>query len=241
MVSNTELIAGILTLLPLVIGYTMAIISFRIYRKGGSNLVLLTSILFFALPSPWLGVSTVFIEQLLGLNVLNPTAYVFLYAWSVPIIALVWNYTSASLIKYKDYIKYIVLAIIGILDLIFLWAIYIDKQFEVNEVQGSIFLDSTFTGTASLVSTLVVASVILFVAPLYFWIAYKTEDPLFKFKARFIGLGALLFSFSAGLDASIELGSIGLVIVVRLALVTSLILLYLGYNTPDRIKSRYQT
>ena len=241
MVSTFDLIAGILTLLPLVIGYTMGVITLRIYlQKSRSTLVLLTAILFFALPSPWLGVSTVFVEQLLGLKVLNDTTYVFLYAWSIPIIATIWLYTSASLLKFSDKIKWVVLVITLVVDALFLYSIYVQKDFEVNKVPDSIFYDSTFTGNASLISTLMVVSIIVIVVPLYFWIAYRTDDKLFTFKARFIGLGALLFSIAAGLDANLELSTVGIIAFVRFFLVISLICLYLGYNTPNSIRQRYQ-
>lgn len=239
MVSSTEWIAGSLTIAPLVIGYLMGIITYKKYLEKRNPLLLLSSILFFAIPSPWLGVSTTFLFQVFNLGTLADTTYVFIYAWSVPIIFTIWIYVTGSLIQERPKLKYYLLIFALILDLIFFWSIYFDKQFVVNSIDGSIFYDSTFTEWANILASVFGAAVLLFVAPTYFWISNQTENELFKFKSRMITAGAVLFPIAAVLDGNLELNQIGQVILVRAMLMFALIFLYFGYNTPRFIQDRY--
>jgi hypothetical protein len=239
MVSSIDLIAGLFTLSPLVIGYSMAIITLKRYLETRNSLLLVTTILFIGIPSPWLGVSTVFLLQLFGQEVISNTVYVFIYAWSIPVIGISWNYSAATLLKFEEKIKWSIMSIISILCLIFLYSIYIINEFTVNPVPNSIFYDSTFTGLARIATLIIIATVLLLVAPVFLWASIKTKDPLVKFKSRCIGFGAIIFVLAAGVDGNVEIGDITVVITIRLMIVIALILLYLGYNTPQRIRNKF--
>ncbi|MDH5646055.1 MAG: hypothetical protein OEZ01_08610, partial [Candidatus Heimdallarchaeota archaeon] len=234
--SNLDFIAGVLTITPVIIGYLMGIITLRIYLVKRTNLVLLSSLLFFALTSPWLGVSYAFLSVSLGIGTPNHTTYVFIYAWSVPIVGTLWNYITASLNTKQPKLKYVFLGVFLILDVVYLYAIYALRQFDVHNVENSIFLDSNFEGVSVIVLYLTVLSVLFFIAPTYFWISKNTKEPLLKFKSRMISLGAVLYALVAIIDGLIPLTNLGALIVIRLLLLCALVCLYLGYNTPMKIK-----
>ena len=79
----------------------------------------------------------------------------------------------------------------------------------------------------------------IFVPSLYFWTSYQTNKPLIRLRTLLIGLGCIFYCVVGIIDGSLELNSLLPLLFVRLLLLASLIILYLGYNTPQRIRLRY--
>jgi uncharacterized membrane protein len=99
---------------------------------------------------------------------------------------------------------------------------------------------STFLSPASYLVYLYVASVVLFIAPVYFWVSHRSEERLIKFKSLMIGIGSILFAIIAMLDGTIPLGNITVVIIIRILLTIALVILYIGYNTPGFIAKKFE-
>ncbi|MCY3414384.1 MAG: hypothetical protein INQ03_22245 [Candidatus Heimdallarchaeota archaeon] len=236
-ISGIDLLVGILTITPIVIGYTMGIISLGKYLSSKKGMMLLSSILFFALPSPWIGTTIVFLGYLFDVAV-SDTIYVFSYAWSVAVFSTVWSYITASFDQSKPRRKFYVLGILGTLSLFYFYLIYIAKEFEVHELEGTIFKDSTFTGITTYITYIFALFILFYVAVTYLIISRNTQDPIIRFKTRIISLGAVLFVFGAIADGIFGVTNAGSLIVIRFLIVLSLISLYLGYLTPNVVKEK---
>lgn len=238
--NTVEIIAGIITLIPMLIGYIMTILSIIKYFQKKNQLLLLSAIIFFSLVSSWIGVTIVFLAAVFNLPPPNDQLYLFSYSWAVPLLATTWNFVTASLFKKKQYLKYIVLGIMGILDVLFIVFIYVLGEYTVETLEGLIYKDSTFLPPASYILYAFVASVLLFICPVYFWVSYRSEQRVIKFKSIMIGIGSALFAIVAVLDGAIPLGNITVVIIIRFVLTIALVLLFLGYNTPIFIVNKLE-
>ena len=235
---SVELVTGIITLIPMVIGYTMAGISFVKFIQKKSWALLLSAIIFLSLVSSWIGSSLVFFGAIFG-YIPPDYVYIFSYAWAVPVIATTWNYLTATLFKKQNYLKYIILGVFVALDIAFLIGIYALRQFNVDDLSG-IYKDSQFLPYSSILLYIYVVSVILFIAPVYIWVGVKTDQRLIKFKSIFIATGSFLFAIVAILDGVIPLSNLILVIVIRLILCVSLVLIFIGFTTPTKLAKRIQ-
>lgn len=240
MVSVTELVAGITTLVPMLLGYWMAASAFRSYLKKKNTIILFAAVLFAAVVSPWLGVSAQFILAILNQPSLSDPTYVMLYSWAVPVIAITWFYITAALFKKTPWFKFLMLGISLVLALIFFYTVYIQQMFEAETLPNSIYKDSHYTGLASILIYLYIAIIVFFVFSVNLWVSMKTTSPLVKVKSRFIAAGALLFVTSAATDGTMTLDVLWQVILVRTFLLLSIICLYFGFTTPEWFKKKYQ-
>lgn len=235
---SVEIVTGIITLIPIVIGYTMGGIALGKFIQKKNWFLILSAIIFFSLVSSWIGVSLVFFGAIFGW-VPPDYVYIFSYAWAVPVLATAWNFVTATLFKKQNYLKYIILGVLVALDIAFLIGVYALRQFNVNDLSG-IYKDSQFLPYSSIILYIYVVSVVFFIAPVYIWVGVKTDQRLIKFKSIFIATGSLLFGIVAILDGVIPLSNLALVIVIRLVLCLSLVFLFLGFTTPTKLAERIQ-
>ena len=236
--SNIDTITGISSLVMLILGYGLGIKTITIWMQKKANIILLTALLFFALPTPWLEFTLRFIFELFG-GAIGDTFGMFVFAWSIPTLVTSWVYITSSLYKNQEWFKYVALGITIIPGIIFIISIYILQDWTVTDVAGSIAKNYEYTTLEQIIIYYFGALGIGIVFPSYIYFSNKSEDKLFKFKSRMIAFSVLLFTIAGIADATIVFTSAFNIVILRVALMISLILLYLGYNTPIKIKDRY--
>jgi hypothetical protein len=236
--SNIDTITGISSLVMLILGYGLGIKTITIWMKKKANIILLTALLFFALPTPWLEFTLRFIFALFD-GEIGDTFGMFIFAWSIPVLVTSWVYITSSLYKNQEWFKYVALAITVIPGIIFIISIYFLQNWEVTEIAGSIAKNYEYVPLEEFIIYYFGALGIGIVFPSYIYFSNKSEDKLFKFKSRMIAFSVLLFTIAGISDATIAFDSAFNIVILRVVLMISLILLYLGYNTPTRIKDRY--
>lgn len=237
-ISNVDFIIGSATVLMLAIGYIMGVRTLFIYKAKRKKLILLTSFLFFALPSPWLDFGLRFLLALSS-NTIDHTISVFLFAWAIPVLVIIWGYITSSLYQNHPWVKNAFLVLSAIPGLVFIISIYIFRDFTVEEIPGSVGVSHIFSAYQNMIILFFGALGIVFVLPTYLYFSIKSNNKLFKFKTRMIALSVFLFSTVGVLDGIVTFGMLAEMLFLRFFLVLSLVFLYLGYNTPKFIEARY--
>lgn len=237
--SNFDTITGIATVIMLLLGYIMGIKTLFIYRGNQNQIVLITSFLFFSLPSPWLEFGVRFLFVVFGKTISN-TVGVFLFAWSIPILVIFWCYITSSLFTSQPWIKQVSIVITSIPGIIFLISIYIFRDYSIDKIPNSIGVNYVYAPYQNCIILFYGLLGILFVFPTYSYFSFKSDNKLLKFKTGMIALSVLIFSIAGVMDGLISFKSIAGVLIFRIMLMFSLILLYLGYNTPNFIKVKYE-
>ncbi len=234
------MITGISSLVMLLLGYGLGIKTLTIWMQKKANIILLTALLFFALPTPWLEFTLRFIFELFG-GEIGDTFGMFVFAWSIPTLVTSWVYITSSLYKNQEWFKYVALGITVIPGIIFIVSIYFLQDWTVTDVaiDDSIAMNYEYTTLEQIIIYYFGALGIGIVFPSYVYFSNKSEDKLFKFKSRMIAFSVLLFTIAGIGDATITFTDAFYIVVLRVLLMISLILLYLGYNTPIKIKNRY--
>ncbi|MFX1394870.1 MAG: hypothetical protein ACFFAH_15020 [Promethearchaeota archaeon] len=182
----------------------------------------------------WLGSGISFLIIVLGGNGLDLQIY-FLISFSWAAITLMfWMWTITDLLfKEKQKIILAIYAVIGILFEMY----YFYILFTSPEIHGSLSIppiDSTSRGLLQLYLIFVLASI----AVSLFWFigkSWKSEDREVRLKAKFLFIAMIMFVFGAFLDGFISLTTAP-IFIVRIILVVSAILFYLGWNLPEGIK-----
>lgn len=238
--SYIDTITGISSLVMLILGYGLGIKTITIWMKKKANIILLTALLFFALPTPWLEFTLRFIFELFG-GAIGDKFGMFIFAWSIPTLVTSWVYITSSLYKNQEWFKYVALAITVIPGLIFVISIYFIQDWSVTFVDEatSIAKNYQYTTLEQIIIYYFGALGIGIVFPSYIYFSNKSDDKLFKFKSRMIAFSVLLFTIAGIADATIVFTSAFNIVILRIVLMISLIFLYLGYNTPTKIKDRY--
>lgn len=232
-----EWMIGIGNTVPLLIGYTLSIMTLKTYFEKKKPLLLLSSILFFTIPSPWLAQVYVFIVAATG-NTYDPVVYIYLVAWPIPIIGLVWTYLTASLYQKYPGLKKLLLPIYAVLALIHYWFMYVLKD-ATMESTGTVYPSVQFPLISELIIYFEVASLLLFIIPSYLYFSRKSEDKLFKIRTLLIAIGAFLFTLVAVVDGVME-NTGPILITTKIFMTIALSLIFLGYTPPQSLRDRYQ-
>lgn len=235
-------VTAISSLIINAIGITMAVISLKIWREKKSTPILLSSILFFTIPAPWLVDFIVYVTHLVSGDTPSNSVLVIFSAWSIPILSTFWVYITSELYS-KEYprLKWIMLGILGVLDIIFYTVVFILDQWIVSDITDSILIKIDYGDIGNIMVVLYGLFGLLFIFPSYTYFSMKSENQLFKVRSALIASGTLLFTISGVLDAVLVFGSITLIVVLRFLIVAALTSLYLGFITPNFLRERYQS
>ncbi|MHA2089982.1 MAG: hypothetical protein ACW98K_03910 [Candidatus Kariarchaeaceae archaeon] len=237
-VSFSDTVVALSSLTIIVIGFLMAVVSIKIYREKRSTLVLLSSILFFTLPSPWMPDVFVYFAELMGGSISNTTA-AYLSAWSIPIFVTTWLYITGSLLRDQPWAKYVALVVGAIPGLIFYIKSYIYHDWTVTTIEDSKLLAVEYSDGSNLIIIFYGLAGLVFIFPMNVYFAIKSRDQLFKFRTSMISAGVLLYALSAVFDAIFEFENTSGIILVRFFILLSMICLFTGYITPNRIRERF--
>ena len=236
--SASDVIIAIATALMFLVGYGMGIKSFMVWREKKSPLILLTALLFISLPTPWLAYPLRVISIAFGSPIDDKIA-LYLFAWSVPALAIVWLYITSSLFVNQKYFRYIALVITVIPGLIFIVGIYFLDMWSVTLVPDSSSINYIYDPLLDGIIMFNGVLGLLLIFPSYTYFSINSKSKLFRFKSRSIAVASLLFVLAGVTDAVITFDNIVVVLLLRIVLTASLVFLYLGYNTPERIRLRY--
>ena len=237
--TNLDLITGISSSVMLLLGYVLGIKTLTKWKEKRENIILFSAILFFSLPSPWLEYTLRFIFALFNAEI-GDTFGIFIYAWSIPVLTTTWAYITSSLYKNQEWFKYVALAVTAIPGLIFIISIYFFQTWTVSDVANSIAKNYEYDTLQGIIIIYYGALGIGFIFPSYMYFSFKSQNKLFIFKARMIAYSVLLFAIAGVSDATIKFDNAFNIVILRVLLMLSLTFLYLGYNTPNRVKIRYE-
>lgn len=222
------------------IAYFMGIKIVRIWQKKQDYLILVTALLFFALPTPWLSSGLQFLFVIIFDKTLSGKFLLLLIAWSIPTLTTSWVYITSSLYKNKSWSQWAGLLVPGIPGLLFIIWVYFLGSWEIKEIPNAIQVNFVYVGLPNYIIYYFGILGILFVFPSYAYISIKSDNNLVKAKTGFIALSSLLYAIAGVWDGAVTFQNITVVIILRVILTISLIFLYLGYNTPERIKQKFQ-
>ena len=184
------------------------------------------------LSSAWWGSSFSFLSIILFNYAFEPFLFLFIGNVFIPVAVVCWMYSIGQLMYPES--KKIIIAIflkISILYEIVLISLLIIDPALIGTIRGTFYyqpelIPMVFQMFALLVT---ITTGILFSSR-----SLKSSDPEVKWKARFLLFGFILFTIGAGMDAAIILTPLTLII-VRLLLIISSLLYFLGFLLPDKI------
>ena len=236
--TTLDYVTAISTSIMIIVGWLMSIIAFKLWREKKDPQILLSGVLFFALPVPWLNQVIIIVSAMFQLEP-NPEIAVYLTGWSIPTLVVSWVFITTSLYS-KKWIKYLSLFVNVVLGIYVIIRVYFQDGWGINEV-GSVLYNIEYTDDVDIVISIFGIMGLFIVTPTYFYFSYVSHNPLFKYRSKMIAIAALLFSLAGALDAILELDTIIELVLLRVILLISLVLLYLGYITPKWIRKKYMS
>jgi hypothetical protein len=237
--TSLDYVTAISTSIMMLVGLLMSIIAFKIWLEKKNIKFLLTAILFFALPFPWLNQVLIIVSTMFDI-VPNTIVGVYLTVWSIPTLVITWLYITTSLYS-KQWVRYISLFVGVVLGVYVIIRVYIQDAWGINNVPNTVLYNIEYSPDVELVIAIFGLMGLLIVTPTYYYFSSVSEDPLFKFRSRMIAIAAFIFSIAGVADAILILDTIVTLLLLRVMLLISLILLYLGYITPNMIRKRYES
>ncbi|MFX0114698.1 MAG: hypothetical protein ACFFB3_09125 [Candidatus Hodarchaeota archaeon] len=257
------IVAGItalgVVLAGIIVGFLFIIRSRRNGRIDPQFIITGFAVMF--LGGSWYGVTGSFLavlltgEELFAGETLNVHLYLMLYAWAAAASVILWLYLVFSLVK-VEYRKYAV-GIFAIPMLIFYGLMYIafpltdaetttengnitekvDGFAQITISEDSGLPDSQLLGLPSIFMLFFILTLVIGIAGTFLWVSMKTHVVEIRWKARLIGTGLIAYGLFGAIDAFLDLG-VALIIIVRLALITSYVIIYLGYVMPNWLRAR---
>ncbi|MHA1723760.1 MAG: hypothetical protein ACTSXH_02830 [Promethearchaeota archaeon] len=149
----------------------------------------------------------------------------------IPIAIICWVYTFSTLI-YPNHQKILVLIyiIISIIyEIITIYLLFVDPQSVVIIVST---FDSTY-GLIPLIYSVFIIITFLITGALFALQSQKSDDPKIRLKGQFLFIAFILFSTASLLDA-VLITSILALIIIRITLILSSLIYYLGFHLPEK-------
>jgi hypothetical protein len=232
-----ESIAGIFSIIYVVISFIVGIKIALRYRELKQRSYLFVGIAWMLIAESWYPSSVSFIVALFnggqGLTVF-PELYFIIGNILVAPSTLCWLIAFTDLI-YKNKQKIILLTygLVGLLFcIVFFSFLFIDSSL-IGTLSGPV--DVKYSGFVSLFLIFTLLTVII-TGIIFGGATMKSDNPEHKWKGRFLIFAFLFFFFGGLLDATMELTLITL-LAVRIILISSSILFYLGFIFPEKLKN----
>lgn len=217
------------------------------YRQIKRNDILITAFALVSLGCVWLGGATSFIRVILTGSPLGPKAQTLLFSWAPAVTATLWVYLGFRLAK-PEFQNYALGGML-VVGAVHLFGAYVIVPRAIPEVTaegvilgGLVFYrvvgNMAYTNYRSLLlgTTLIfVLSSAFLVGPLFLRMSRITDRAETRVRSQFIGFGALLLGFAVIFDEVFTFGGF-FNILGPLAIVVSMVLLYLGYLLPPGLR-----
>ncbi|MHA1460020.1 MAG: hypothetical protein ACTSO8_00925 [Promethearchaeota archaeon] len=213
------------------VGIILGLISIIKGRKLKAKLLTVLGLAIFFIGFLYLGPTTDFLTVILtGSNITSEfwglgIYGILSYLWIAPALIMAMYIGGELIIPKRKWILVITYMVLGIVFEYFLW-FQTDKTFDIDLVPGEI-IDSSFVTSypTFLLMALFILSILIFHGIGFLIKAIKSTGVLRK-KFLLLGIGFIIFSIAGAGDSLVNPG-IGLVI-VRLAMISSIVLEYLG-------------
>ncbi|TXT53798.1 MAG: conserved membrane protein of unknown function [Promethearchaeota archaeon] len=183
------------------------------------------------LSSPWWGGAFAFLFYLFGIQ-FTPELYLFIGNFFIPFALITWIYSFSRLaypeIKNKIFYPYLVISL-GFLAFI-IYALFVDYTL-IGELEDEL---NSRHSVFSLILVIFALISLLITGTLFARKSLKSNDPQIKWKGRFLLAAFLIFIFGALLDAIVPAIPF-LLVTIKLILVISGILYYLGFFLSEKL------
>ena len=213
------------------VGIILGLISIFKARKLNAKLLTVLGFSIFFIGFLYLGPATDFLMVIITGSNVNSEIWghgvygILSYLWIAPALVCAMYIGGELLIPKRKWIIVIIYLILGVVFEYFLW-FNTDKTF-ILDIQPDEIIDSSFVTLypTFLLMALFIVSILVFHGMGFLIKAVKSTGVLRK-KFLLLGFGFIVFSIAGAGDALVDPG-IGLVI-VRVAMISSIILMYLG-------------
>ncbi|MFQ5981505.1 MAG: hypothetical protein ACE5OZ_25460 [Candidatus Heimdallarchaeota archaeon] len=257
------IVAGVTALGVVLAGFIVGLLFIIRSRKDGKidPQFVLTGFAVMFLSGSWYGATGSFLavlftgDKLYVGDTLNVHQYLMLYAWAAAASVTIWIYLVFSLVKI-EWRKYAVgLYLIPVLIMYFFMYILFPFEDSVTTVEGDETIekvdgfaqltthkdsglpDSQLLGIPRVLMLFFILTLIIGIAGTFLWVSMKTQVAEIKWKARLVGIGLFSYGLIGAIDAFLDLG-VAPIIIVRLGLITSYIIIYIGYVMPNWLRPR---
>ncbi len=213
------------------VGIILGLISIIKGRKLKAKLLTVLGLAIFFIGFLYLGPTTDFLTVIItGSNITSEfwglgIYGILSYLWIAPALIMAMYIGGELIIPKRKWILVIIYMVLGIIFEYFLW-FQTDNTFVIDLIPGEI-IDSSFVTLypTFLLMALFILSILIFHGIGFLIKAIKSTGVLRK-KFLLLGIGFIIFSIAGAGDSLVNPG-IGLVI-VRLAMISSIVLMYLG-------------
>ena len=234
-VSVTFWLEGLTASAVILVGVIFGLISFYKSIKLKAKLLTYLGLAIFFIGFLYLGPFTDFLSVIItDVNISDHFGTLNIYGilsylWIAPALILAMYIGGELLIPKRKWIIVIIYGLLGIVFEYFLWT-DTSNTFIFTPGGGTEIIDSSFvrTSPAFLLMALFILSIIIFHG-IGFLIKSAKSTGIIKKKFLLLGLGFIIFSIAGAGDSLVSPG-IALVI-VRTAMITSIVLMYLGLKT----------
>ena len=231
-----EIVNSIFSLLAVIVFALVGLIIILRYFQYKNKTLLLMGIAWAMMGLPWVPSSVALIVYLSTNQFLPLWLYLILGYPLIPIYLILFS-TVLTQIKYKERQKqvFLVFLLFGIIfEILFITFLIIDPLILAEPTSSPVDIDFGGFMMGYLVIALLI-SVIMGI--LIAKESLKSDDPDVKLKGKFILLAFIIFLIAAALDALLPITFIALPI-VRILLISTAILFYIGLFTPEWLKKR---
>lgn len=213
------------------VGIILGLISIFKARKLKAKLLTVLGLAIFFIGFLYLGPATDFLTVIItGFN-LNSVIWgrgiygILSYLWIAPALVAAMYIGGELLIPKRKWVIVIIYLVLGIVFEYFLW-FHTAETFEIDILPGEI-IDSSFVTLypTFLLMALFIVSILIFHGIGFLAKSIKSTGVLRK-KFLLLGIGFIVFSVAGAGDALVNPGI--MLVIVRLAMISSIILMYLG-------------
>ena len=234
--NEIEFLNGLLSLIYSLITLLLGLLIASKYRKHKQTSLLYIGISISAFAMPWYPSSISFLMIILTGNGLSEQAYFFIGIAFIPLLIFVWMFGITEFIFENN--RKIILAIYALVGIVFdIFFIYylLSDPGSIGTLQGP--LDVEYHGFTRIYLIFLIATVLITV--ITFGVkALKSDKPDIRLKGKFISIAIFFWLTGAVADAFIPL-TIATLLIIRIILITSIILNYIGWIMPEPIKKLF--
>ena len=234
--NEIEFLNGLLSLIYSLITLLLGLLIASKYRKHKQTSLLYIGFAISAFAMPWYPSSISFLMIILTGNGLSEQAYFFIGIAFIPLLIFVWMFGITEFIFENN--RKIILAIYALVGIVFdIFFIYylLSDPGSIGTLQGP--LDVEYHGFTRIYLIFLIATVLITV--ITFGVkALKSDKPDIRLKGKFISIAIFFWLTGAVADAFIPL-TIATLLIIRIILITSIILNYIGWIMPEPIKKLF--
>ena len=230
--SELEILQGSFTLTFVTISIILGLVIFFKYFSQKKREYIYVGFAWIFLSSGWWGSSFSFLSIVLFDYQFEPFLYILISNVFIPIAIICWM-NSIGILMYKEAknkINAIILVICIPYEILLLIILFINPLLLGEIIQSFYYQPSLLPLIFQIFALLITISTgIIFSTR-----SMKSKDLLVKWKAKFLLIGFISFTIGAFIDATINMSPL-LLVLVRLILIFSALMYFLGFLLPDKI------